>query len=117
MKNILILISLAITLLNSNDFIHPLDFKNTKIEKQKVMKFIVNQVKATYTKIGMGDPATLRMMEKQELSSFKQLTKIKNRQLLDSVIKQYCNIGMCNYNTIKMMYEQQNKASKQKLTW
>lgn len=117
MKKILILICISIVLLNANDFIHPLDFKGSKVEKEKVMNFIVKQVKETYSKIGMGDPSTLRMMEKQELSSFKQLTKVQNRQLLDSVITQYCNIGMCNYNTILMMYNEQNKASKEKLNW
>ncbi|NQY53866.1 MAG: hypothetical protein HRT42_09890 [Campylobacteraceae bacterium] len=117
MKKILILICISIVLLNANGFIHPLDFKGSKVEKEKVMNFIVKQVKETYSKIGMGDPSTLRMMEKQELSSFKQLTKVQNRQLLDSVITQYCNIGMCNYNTILMMYNEQNKASKEKLNW
>ena len=117
MKKILILICMSIVFLNANNFIHPLDFKGSKVEKQKVMNFIVNGVKETYSQIGMGDPSTLRMMEKQELSAFKQLTKVQNRQLLDSVITQYCNIGMCNYNTIQMMYNQQNKASKEKLNW
>lgn len=65
----------------------------------------------------MGDPSTLRMMEKEELNSFKQLTKVSNRKLLDDVINQYCNIGMCNYNTILMMYNEQEKASKEELGW
>jgi hypothetical protein len=117
MKKILIFIFVSFVSLNASDFIHPLDFKGTQAEKQKVMNFIVKQVKDTYTKIGMGDPSTLRMMEGQELASFKELTKVKNRQLLDSVITQYCNIGMCDYSTIKMMYNEQNQASKKKLSW
>ena len=117
MKKVFFILCGMILSLNANDFIHPLDFKGSKAEKQKVMQFIVNDVKKTYTQIGMGDPSTLRMMEKQELSSFKKLTQVKNRQLLDSVIKQYCSIGMCNYNTIQMMYNQQKKASKEKLSW
>ncbi|MFK7780368.1 MAG: hypothetical protein QM490_04415 [Candidatus Gracilibacteria bacterium] len=117
MIKILIAICITASLLNASDFVHPLDFKNTKAEKEKVMKFIVNNVKTTYSQIGMGDPSTLRMMERQELSSFKKLTKVRKRKLLDSVINQYCNIGMCNYNTIKMMYDQQEKASNEKLSW
>lgn len=117
MKKVIFTLYAIIISLNASDFVHPLDFKGSKAEKDKVMQFIVKGVKEAYTQIGMGDPSTLRMMEKQELSSFKKLTKIKNRQLLDSVITQYCNIGMCNYNTIQMMYDEQNKASKEKLSW
>lgn len=97
--------------------IHPLDFKGSDTEKEKVIKQIKESVKETYTKIGMGDPSTLRMMEKKELSSFKELTGVSNRKLLDNVINQYCNIGMCNYSTILMMYNEQNKASKESLSW
>ena len=57
------------------------------------------------------------MMENEELKSFKKLTKVQNRKLLDGVIQQYCGIGMCNYNTILMMYNEQNKASKENLEW
>mgnify|MGYP000707609681 CR=1 FL=1 len=55
--------------------------------------------------------------KEEELKSFKQLTDIKNRKLLDSVIATYCEIGMCNYSTILMMYQEQLKASKKELTW
>lgn len=97
--------------------IHPLDFRGTEAEKNKVIAQIKEGVKKRYTEIGMGDPATLRMMEKEELASFKELTTVKNRKLLDSVIRQYCNIGMCDYGTILMMYNEQDKASKEQLTW
>jgi len=108
-------------LMTSNAFAaqlaHPLDFNGTEKEKNYVISYIKNNVKDSYSKIGMGDPSTLRMMENEELSSFKKLTKVDNRKLLDGVIRQYCNIGMCNYNTILMMYNEQNKASKEKLKW
>ncbi len=118
MKKI-IFFTLAVVSLNclSENLIHPLDFGETNIEKNKVISFIKETVNKTYTAIGMGDPLTLRMMEKEELKSFKKLTKIKNRELLDSVISQYCNIGMCNYNTIFMMYREQSSASKRDLEW
>lgn len=60
----------------------------------------------------MREPSTLRMMEKEELNSFKELTKVENRKLLDAVIRQYCSIGMCNYNTILMMYNDKIKHLK-----
>ena len=51
-------------------------------------------VKKTYSAIGMDDPSTLRMMEKEELDCFKKLTQAKNRALLDDVIRTYSAIGM-----------------------
>lgn len=99
------------------DLIHPLDFNGSTAEKERVISQITASVKETYSKVGMGDPSTLRMMEKEELRSFKALTQVTNRKLLDSVIRQYCNIGMCNYNTILMMYNEQNSAASRKLTW
>ena len=69
------------------ELIHPLDFKGTEEEKQRVISYIVQNVKETYTAIGMGDPSTLRMMENEELNSFKALMKKENRELLDNVIR------------------------------
>lgn len=98
-------------------FVHPLDFRDTKSGRDQVLRYIVKNVKETYSKIGMDDPATLRMMEKAELESFKKLTKVTNRNLLDRVIKTYCEIDMCNYNTILMMYNAQLDASQKSLEW
>lgn len=98
-------------------FVHPLDFRDTRTERDQVIKYIVKNVRETYSAIGMDDPATLRMMEKNELDSFKTLTKAKNRPLLDTVIKTYCEAGMCSYSTILMMYNEQLKASQQSLEW
>ncbi len=98
-------------------FVHPLDFTGSDKDKQAVITYIKKNVKDTYTAIGMGDPATLRMMENEELNAFKQLTKATNRTLLDEVIQTYCNIGMCSYTTILMMYDEQLKASQQQLSW
>ncbi|MFD2178971.1 hypothetical protein [Veronia pacifica] len=112
---------LLVTLLSfkaaAQGLIHPLDFKGTEENKSEVIAQIKARVKKTYTEIGMGDPLTLRLMEKEELNSFKKLTKAKNRQMLDQVINQYCSIGMCNYNTIQTMYAEQMKASNDELTW
>ena len=101
----------------SAGLVHPLDFSGSEKEKQQVIEYIKANVKKTYTDIGMGDPATLRMMENKELESFKQLTKVTNRKMLDSVIKTYCEIGMCNYSTLSMMYNKQLEASQKKLEW
>jgi len=108
---------ISITVLNATSLIHPLDFKGTKEEKDRLLSFIVSNVYSTYSAIGMDNPLTLRMMEKAELKSFKTLTKFRNRRLMDKVINTYCNINMCNYTTILMMYNAQNKASKKSLQW
>ena len=63
----------------------------------------------------------LRMMEEEELNSFKKLTKAKEEVILNNVIQTYCMNsmleGMCMYATILMMYEEEVKASGKKLTW
>ena len=63
----------------------------------------------------------LRMMEEEELNSFKKLTKAKEEVILNNVIQTYCMNsileGMCTYSTILLMYEEEVKASSQKLTW
>ena len=56
-------------------------------------------------------------MEKEELKCFKELTKVSNVNLLKNVIKTYCDIGMCNYNMILMMYREQEKSSNENLSW
>jgi len=101
----------------AGDFVHPLDFKGTDEEKKAVISYIEENVKDTYSAIDMDDPATLRMMEKEELNAFKKLTKAENRNILDNVIKTYCGIGMCSYSTISMMYNEQLSASEESLSW
>jgi hypothetical protein len=101
----------------AGDFIHPLDFKGTDREKRTLIIYIEAHVKETYSAVGMDDPITLRMMEKEELKCFKELTKIKDRQLLDAVIQKYSAVGMDTYSTILMMYREQKKASEETLEW
>jgi hypothetical protein len=101
----------------SQSFVSPIGFMENETNKQKVIAYIKKQVKEDYSKIGMDDPATLRMMEKENLDAFKKLTKVSNTALLKKVIKTYCEIGMCNYTTILMMYNEQNKASQETLEW
>lgn len=59
------------------------------------------------------------MMESQNLDAFKEATKAQNREVMDRVIKDYCNSGidMCNYSNILMMYQQNEYAGKKELSW
>ena len=112
----LVLFVFALSLF-SQSFVSPIGFVENETNKQKVIAYIKKQVKEDCTAIGMDDPFTLRMMEKENLDAFKKLTKVSNTTLLKKVIKTYCEIGMCNYSTILMMYNEQNKASKETLEW
>ena len=53
----------------------PIGFVSNETNKQKVIEFIKKQVKDDYSKIGMDDPSTLRMMENENLNAFKKLMK------------------------------------------
>jgi hypothetical protein len=119
MKHIMLAtIVFAVTLFaQQQGFVNPLEFTDTALQREKVIDYIVKNVKRTYSKIGMDDPATLRMMEKEELAAFKKLTNVRNHPLLNGVIKKYCEIDMCNYTTISMMYEEELKASEKTLGW
>lgn len=119
MKKLLFLLTIILFSANSfaQSFVSPIDFKPTDENKQKVVSFIEKQVKQDMAAIGMDDPSSLRMMEKENLNAFMKLIKIDNDALLQDVIKSSCDIGMCNYTTILMMYQEQNKASQEKLKW
>jgi len=116
-----LLLAFGIIFFTSNlfaqSFVSPIGFIQNETNKERVIAFIKKQVKDDYSAIGMGDPYTLRMMEKENLNAFKELTKVTNTSLLKNAIKTYCEIGMCNYSTILMMYNEQTKASNKTLEW
>lgn len=115
-KGIFLIIFFA-TNLYSQSFISPIDFVPTESNKEAVIEYIKKQVLDEYSAIGMDDPITLRMMENENLKSFKELTAATNIKLLTQVIETYCEIGMCNYSIILMMYNEELKASQQTLEW
>lgn len=92
-------------------------FIDNDANRARVVAFIEHQVYTDYTAIGMNDPMTLRMMEDENMKAFKNLIRANNTRLLQQVIDTYCEIGMCNYSTIWMMYEEQSKASGSSLKW
>ena len=116
---------ITITLFSANaaataTFVHPLDFDNSQSQQQQVVDYIKSIVHDEYCKkLDMCTPSTLRMMERNNLKAFKQLTTAKNRKLLDRMIHDYCHssIRVCSYSTIKMMYVHNLDAAKQKLKW
>ncbi len=101
----------------SQTFVSPIGFVQNETNKQRVIRFIEHQVRTDYAAIGITDPVTLRMMEDENMSAFKELIQVTNTALLRQVIDTYCEIGMCNYSTIWMMYEEQAKASNKSLRW
>lgn len=117
MKKIFLLLFSFILILNASDFVSPINFKGTEIEKKAVIEYIKDNMNKSLEKIGMNDPSTLRLMEKKELSSFKELIKTENTKLLKSVIESLCSINMCEYSTINLMYKKQLKDSAKELEW
>ena len=104
---------------------HPIDFKGSEQEKKNIISFIEKNVNEIYCENellkSMCTNSLLRMMEDEELTSFKKLTKAKEELILNNVIQTYCMNSMledmCMYSTILMMYEEEVKASGKKLTW
>tara|TARA_B110000008_G_C16585878_1_gene410334 strand:- start:104 stop:466 length:363 start_codon:yes stop_codon:yes gene_type:complete len=99
------------------DMVSPINFNPTPSNKNKVISFIKENVKETYSQIGMDSESMLRMMEDEELKCFKELTKAQDINLLKRVKSEYCSIGMCTYSTILMMYNEEVNASKKNLEW
>jgi len=119
MKKLLTTLSVALLSMAafSQSFVSPIGFVATDESKADVLAYIRKQVKQEYAKIGMDDPSTLRMMEKKNLDAFKELTKATNTELLRKVTKTYCDLGMCDYDTILMMYNKENKESQKTTEW
>ena len=109
----------------AKNIIHPLDFKGSAQEKENVISFIEKNVNEIYCDneitSGMCSNSILRMMEEEELDSFKKLTKVKEESILNNVIQTYCHNtmleDMCMYTTILMMYEEEVRASSENLSW
>ncbi len=114
---LLFLVIVWITIALAQEFVSPIDFLNTDENKQKVVIYIKENVKESCASIGITDPATLRMMENKNLTSFKKLIKATDPELLQALICQYSSIGLDDYATILMMYDMQMKAKKQELKW
>lgn len=98
-----------------------MDFNGSDEQKKEVIQYIQSHVHKVYCdgKIDMCQETTLRMMEREELNSFKKAAQATNREIMDKVIKIYCksSIDMCSYSNINMMYNENVKALKQSLTW
>lgn len=114
MKTIKILIAFSIITFNFNanalyGFVHPLEFRNTEIEREKVEAQIKNQVNEKYNKLGLGDVDEIMLREQEELIAFIQLMKIENRVALDASIKKACSpstaISNCGNVQVLRIYE------------
>lgn len=117
-KKILILNFLLVSLIsNGQTFVSPIGFIDVESNRKKVLDYIRMDVKEKYAKIGMDDATTLRMMEKENLKSFKELAKVSDTNLLKKVIDKYCEIDMCDYVTILMMFKEEKKAKSSTTEW
>ena len=126
MKTLLILFVLFFSsFVFGKNLIDPLSFSGSQSEKNAVISFIERDVKKTYCENelleSMCTNSILRMMEEEELQSFKKLIYAKNKNILNKVINSYCNNSllesMCSYTIILMMYEEEVTAAGKKLDW
>ena len=109
----------------AKNIIHPLDFKESEQEKENIISFIEKNIYEIYCEnemlSSMCTNSLLRMMEDDELDSFKKLTRAKEESILNNVIQTYCQNSMledmCTYGTILVMYEDEVRASGEKLSW
>jgi len=101
----------------AQSFVSPIGFIDDESNRKKVLEYIRTDVKEKYSRIGLDDATTLRMMEKENLKSFKELTKVYDTNLLKKVIEKYCEIDMCDYSTILMMYKEEKKANSSTTEW
>ncbi len=98
-------------------FIHPMDFDNSEEMKDKVISFIKFKVKKNLEFIDSYNNMNARMMEKEELNAFKELTREKDRETMDRVINDLLFIDSLDYINLKMMYNEEKQAGNEELTW
>ncbi len=101
------------------DFVHPMGFDGSKVQRDGVIRVIKDQVKKSYCdEVDICNHSFLRRMEQKELESFKLLTTAKNRFIMDNIIKSYCiDINYCSYAIIWMTYKREIRDSKKSLQW
>lgn len=102
-------------------FVNPMEFDGSDSQKEEVIQFITKNVHRMYCEgvIDACQESTLRMMERQELSSFIEATEATDKKIMKQAVKTYCEgpINMCSYSTVLMMYRANVQAAKQKLEW
>lgn len=100
-------------------FIDPSKFDGSESQKQEVISYIKERARVDYCeKTDMCQETILRMMERENLNSFKKLTQAEDIGILNRAIYDYCNtVDMCSYQIIEMMYNENLKAKKEETSW
>ncbi|UIJ37104.1 hypothetical protein LWC08_10205 [Desulfobaculum bizertense] len=99
------------------NFINPIGFTPNKENKAAVVEFVQQNTRQSAAVVGIDSESTLRMMEQQNLNAFKKLVSAQDKATLKRVIKNCHQIGINDYSTIYMMYEQEIKAKSKSLQW
>lgn len=102
---------------NEVEFINPMDFNGTDKEKEYIIEFIRENTKKSLDLIGMDSDILKREMEQQQLNSFKELTKAKDRVVMENCIKNLKMIGNYDYSLLKASYDQETSAKNKELKW
>lgn len=120
MKNFFSVLLLSLSALPVNaEFINPSKFDGSEAQKKEVISYIQERVRIDYCeKNDMCQEVIIKMMERENLNSFKKLTKAKDVDVLNRAIYDYCDtVDMCSYQIIEMMYNQNLKAKNEKISW
>ena len=106
-------------IVDSNDscraylFVSPLNYQASKLAEDFVLKYSKKYTKEQYAKLEIYDEETLKMIVKDNMSAFKNLTQVDDKKLLQKVIDKYCAIDMCSYEDLNNMYKEELEKSKQ----
>ncbi len=101
-------------------FVDPVNFDGSDNMKKNVIAYIKQQTANDAGAIGLNSPTMLRMMERQEMNSFKNLIAKKlDAEIWQQVLDNYCNVIIvtCGYQMLEMMYSQELQAVKTTLDW
>jgi len=88
---------------NAGVSVNPLDY--TYSDEVKVNKDIKENYLLTYANTSVESNVVLNMLKNGEIIAFNRLTEVKNRTLLDKIIKENCDQKhTCTYANILIQY-------------
>lgn len=101
----------------AQEFVSPIGFVDNEANRKKVMEYIKKQVKEDAVSKGETYPDKRLFDEYENLKAFKRLIKVKNTDLLQKVIKECCEINLCNYVMIFTFYQDEDKNYPESIEW
>ncbi len=124
MRQTLFIITMLTTLIFAQDWapkqvslVNPLTFKDTPEERAQVLEVCKYLAKQSCDLAGMNTPDMLRIMETEELTSFKALVDAQHPELVEEALITCQKAGMVSYSMINIMYNNFVNAQNSELKW